>query len=211
MIVPIIVHQIDQVDMRKTNLIIFEGIHGVGKTTLLNELSKQDGVLNLYQDTTFWDGLVKPNLTDPKLYYQQFVSSLKSIGHFINELAKTNAYHTIMIDRFYLSSLFWTIKRCDYINDFNNMEHLLDYVSDFESVLCKQMNVYNIIFDASHEDMLNHCDYDVNLNSGEVGIIKHHISEMMSNKDRKFFINLENVDGRWDISEKFEEFIKSRQ
>lgn len=197
--------------MEKTKLIIFEGMHQIGKTTLLNELSENHGVLNLYQDTSFWDGTTRPITDDSELYYRQFSASLKNQGHLVSELAKTNHYHTILVDRWYLSSLFWTIKNIKHVGDFPSMDKLLDYVKDFEKVLHEKVPTYNIIFGTTFTNLVDKTTYDVGLNTGEYNCIKHLCESELDFNDRKIFLDVDNVDGTWNIRDKFIEFLKSRQ
>lgn len=194
-----------------TKLIIFEGMHQIGKTTLLNKLGQDDNILNLYQDTSFWDGTTRPITDDSELYYRQFSASLKSQGHMINEIAKTNRYAAIFIDRWYLSSLFWTIKNIKHVGDFPSIDKLLDYVRDFEKVLHEKVSTYNLVFGTTYANLVDKTTYDVQLNMGEYNCLKHLCESELRCNDRKIFLDVDNVDGSWNIEDVFMDFLKSRQ
>lgn len=176
------------------NLIIFEGIHRVGKSTLLSELhDPNNGVLNLYQDTNVWDKTFNLDITNYELYYMQFVSSLKSSIHFLKLIAETKKYHTIYIDRWYLTSLYYNQK----------IKGVNEYINSIEMLLNEMFTLHTVIFTTNTYDM-SQLEYPSNEREDE--FFKLCVDKFPT---KKTIIELENTNGYFDIKEKFNIFVQN--
>ncbi len=191
----------------KTNLIVFEGVHGVGKTTLLNELGSEKGVLNLYGDTSIWDNIKsESNLESKDLYLYQFATGVKQKLHFLKIISETEKYHTILIDRWYMSSLFWGGEKLHTMFD-----DITSFIEEIECELSKTFNYHTLVFNTSI-DNINDLDYNSILNISELEYINHisdTIKKIGYNKVTEIFLKKNGL--IFDIKEQFINFVENKQ
>lgn len=188
------------------SIIVFEGTHQIGKTTLLEELhNPENGILHLY-NSNIWSELshVNPNIIDSSLYNNQFVSSLKSQIYFIETLLNTPSYHTILIDRWYLTSLVNSLQTNSHIKDFGDVSQAFNYVDGMEYYLSKRFNLHTIVF--SVKDFVREGNKTTDVFDYTMLEAFKKVLEIQSNKHE---ILLEYVDGVTNIKEKFINFAKN--
>lgn len=196
---------------KERNIIVFEGVHGVGKSTLLNDLHDPDGGVVYLYNHDMWNDLkdAKTLVEDKVSYNSQFVNSLKSQIYFIDMMLSTKQYHTILIDRWYLTSLLYSLLDGTYINEFGDVGSLFKYVNTLEKYLYENFNLQTLVFKLSDETLLDDLYYDINKNKSESRILD--TLKSFIEPTNKHEIYLDKVDGVFDIKEKFITFVKSKQ
>lgn len=192
------------------NLIVFEGSHGVGKTTLLKELhNPEKGIINLYQ-SDIWEYTKNYNTlrNQNTSYNDQFISSLKSQVYFIQTLLSTDSIHTILVDRWYLTSMYMSLTNDTVIRDFRSNDNMLMYVNKIVDYIHTFANFHTLIFSGSEEILLK-SEYNLKDNYKEV-VWMNFIKKHLHNSKNYHTINIENVDNVFDIKEKFIKFVKDK-
>lgn len=195
----------------KKFVLVFEGAHGVGKSTLLKELhNPSKGVINLYQ-SDIWD---KTNLSNNKRtvsqhYNDQFVSSLKSQIYFIETLLNTKDINVILIDRWFLTSLYQSIKNERYKDDFNNKHELINYVKVLSDYVDTFADLHTFVFQGTDEVLdISYYDYEENKNEMNWVFNNQEILNNLYTKDNIHKIVVENINGSFDIKDKFFKFAE---